>query len=568
MGQQLGVGSMSAVFRRKVKKAVPANATRVTKAGCQFARYKAGKRIMTSPIVVDDDGQEYVLEEVGCYILQYRDHANRPRKVSSGCKDEEAARSKLQEILQVQTKIARKLITPNEIDVAAQQEKAITLHIEKFLQSLRAAERSDSHVADFKQKLERICSDCGFKQLADLDREAVETWLVDRSKERMAARTRNSYLTAIRAFLNWSVKTKRTMQNRLTDIERANEKADRRRIRRAMTDDELSRLLTVANLRPLAEYGRETIKSGPSSGKRANWTYAPLTLQSLNQCCDRARKRLSDNPAFLQELQDKGRERMLVYRTLVLTGLRCGELRSITRGQVHLDDDRPHIELMARDEKNREGSIIPLRVDQVGELREWMQSSAALSLPTDSRDLARSLFNVPKGLVRILDRDLAAAGIAKRDDRGRTLDVHALRHTFGTMLSRAGVSPRTAQAAMRHSRIDMTMNVYTDPSLLDVMGAIESLPNVDIQREPTTTGQVLSATGTDGRKKPLPKTLQGRGVGSHLLATNGNIVSVSTKSENRLENEKTLEIIEKTRVFDSEVDGGRTRNLRIDSPVL
>ena len=34
------------------------------------------------------------------------------------------------------------------------------------------------------------------------------------------------------------------------------------------------------------------------------------------------------------------------------------------------------------------------------------------------------------------------------------------------------------------------------------------------------------------------------------------------------ENEKTLEIIEKTRVFDSEVDGGRTRNLRIDSPVL
>jgi len=60
---------MSAVFRRKVKKAVPANATRVTKAGCQFARYKIGKRIMTSPIVVDDDGQEYVLEEIGCYVL-------------------------------------------------------------------------------------------------------------------------------------------------------------------------------------------------------------------------------------------------------------------------------------------------------------------------------------------------------------------------------------------------------------------------------------------------------------------------------------------------------------------
>jgi len=34
------------------------------------------------------------------------------------------------------------------------------------------------------------------------------------------------------------------------------------------------------------------------------------------------------------------------------------------------------------------------------------------------------------------------------------------------------------------------------------------------------------------------------------------------------ENEKTLEFIEKTRALFSEVDGGRTRNLRIDSPVL
>ena len=29
---------------------------------------------------------------------------------------------------------------------------------------------------------------------------------------------------------------------------------------------------------------------------------------------------------------------------------------------------------------------------------------------------------------------------------------------------------------MRHSTIDLTMNVYTDPKLLDVAGAVESLP--------------------------------------------------------------------------------------------
>ncbi len=79
-------------------------------------------------------------------------------------------------------------------------------------------------------------------------------------------------------------------------------------------------------------------------------------------------------------------------------------------------------------------------------------------------------------MIKSFNLDLAAAGIDKVDERGRTVDIHALRHTFGTHLSRAGVPPRTAQAAMRHSSIDLTMNVYTDPTLLDVAGAVEALP--------------------------------------------------------------------------------------------
>ena len=88
--------------------------------------------------------------------------------------------------------------------------------------------------------------------------------------------------------------------------------------------------------------------------------------------------------------------------------------------------------------------------------------------------------------MRILDRDLLAAGIDKADERGRTIDVHALRHSFGTLLSKGGVAPRTAQAAMRHSSIDMTMNVYTDPKLLDVHGALDSLPSLELNSSPAT----------------------------------------------------------------------------------
>src|SRR5262249_11416062 len=159
----------------------------------------------------------------------------------------------------------------------------------------------------------------------------------------------------------------------------------------------------------------------------------------------------------------------------------------------------PCVSLGAADEKNGEGSSIPLRDDLAEDLRNWLaeklrrlQEEARLGagpfpmrLPPET-----PLFDVPAKLCKILSRDLVAAGIArrvevngksqidKRDDRGRTVDVHALRHTFGTFMSRGGITPRTAQAAMRHSKIELTMNVYTDPRLLDVRGALNVLPSL------------------------------------------------------------------------------------------
>ena len=97
------------------------------------------------------------------------------------------------------------------------------------------------------------------------------------------------------------------------------------------------------------------------------------------------------------------------------------------------------------------------------------------------------LFLVPSGLARILDRDLAVAGIPKRDERNRVVDVHALRVTFGTHLCAAGVPLRTAQAAMRHSKPELTANIYTDPKLLDVAGALDALPALTLPTGGATT---------------------------------------------------------------------------------
>src|SRR5262249_467038 len=46
---------------------------------------------------------------------------------------------------------------------------------------------------------------------------------------------------------------------------------------------------------------------------------------------------------------------------------------------------------------------------------------------------------------------------------------------------------------MRHSTLDLMMNVYTDPRLLDVHGALDSLPELTLS---DGRGQAEQATGT------------------------------------------------------------------------
>ena len=303
----------------------------------------------------------------------------------------------------------------------------------------------------------------------------MEKWMNRSEDDGMGARTRNTYRAAIIAFCNWCVETDRMAANPLSRLCAADEHADRRRTRRALTEQELNRFFTAAQLRPLAEYGRKSspLPVGEKKG-RSTWHKAPFVFENLSELAEKGKEVLKDKPQLIQNLEWLGYERSLIYKVLALTGLRKGELASITIGQVWLDGKQPYLDLKAKDEKAGRGAQIPLRKDLADEVKAFLIKKSIKNSHTAK--LNAPLFYVPKDFIKIFDRDLIAAGISKCDDRDRTLDIHALRHTFGTHLSKAGVAPRVAQAAMRHSSIDLTMNIYTDPTLLDVAGVINALP--------------------------------------------------------------------------------------------
>ncbi len=481
---------MGMLFKKGYTMPAPAGAEVVESGGRRIARWRLRNgQVRTAEVVDCADGKLRVRGQSRYYIARYRDGTGATVEVPTKCADIVAARALLSQLERRAELVRAGVMTAAEGDAADHADVPLSRHLDAYECHLRAKGGNERRIGMLRRRLERLARECRFARLNRMSAATVEEWLVSQADAGMAAATRNVYRESLVCFGNWCRRTHRLSVNPFIDLPRADAKADRRHQRRALTEAELLRLLNAARLRPLAEYGREITPKQPDAPRdprsRATWERSPLTFETLHEAVARAREALNDNPALVERLERIGRERALIYKTLALTGLRRGELASITVGQLELEAATPHAVLHAADEKNRQGSNIPLRADLVTEIRAWLDDELKLlqrqcrrrgePIPTRLPP-ATPLFRLPSGLTRIFDRDLAVANIAKRDDRGRVLDIHSLRVTFGTHLCAAGVPLRTAQAAMRHSKPELTANIYTDPKLLDVAGAIESLP--------------------------------------------------------------------------------------------
>lgn len=542
-------------------------------------RDRTGKK-RTAVVVVAADGSQRVRVESETYYAKFRDGNNLVQEVPTGCRDLQAAKATLADLLLTAERVKAKVLTPADCRMIEQADVPLEQHLQTYFDGLSVAGVTKRHIADLKRLSNCLITECGFRLLRDIDPEAVERWLLLRTREDMGARTRNTYLQSLDGFCNWCVESGRLRDNPLDRIKKADEAADRRRERRALSESELRRLLLVARWRPLAEFGRLS-KPGEAPGKatktkkptetkkRSNWHLEPLTFDDLPAALDRARERLKNNPGFVAELERRGWERSLVYKVAVLTGLRRGELQALTAGHLYLDGPTPFVRMQPAETKNKKAVDIPLRADLVDDLRAWLKSKRnqqgepvlKLSEPADL-SATTPLFAVPQQLVKALDRDLSAAGIPKTDDRGRTVDVHALRHSFGTLLSTSGVAPRTAQQVMRHSRIDLTMQVYTDPRLLDVAGAIDALPALSLSERPERGFQ--RATGTDDRSRTVAPTVAPAG---DFCVQNRTIADKMGEPVDSVGTQKNPANLAISQGLFSEVDGARTRNLRRDRPV-
>jgi integrase len=185
-----------------------------------------------------------------------------------------------------------------------------------------------------------------------------------------------------------------------------------------------------------------------------------------------------------------GRDRAMLYRFAVGTGLRASEIASLKTDSLLLGQEPPVVIVEAAYSKRRQREEQPIPTWLAERLRVWLAKRPGQPLlSVDPQVLWPGSWR--RHAAEMLREDLEVAEIDYRDDAGRVFDFHALRHQYVSDLAAAGAHPRVAQGLARHSTIELTMKRYTHVAMHDVVGAVESLP------EPiAATGTTLRASVT------------------------------------------------------------------------
>jgi integrase len=256
----------------------------------------------------------------------------------------------------------------------------------------------------------RLLDDAKVTTVARLDTDAVAAALAS-LRTRRSARTANHALVALKGFFHWLDDTGRVKEfpKALRALKPTSEEADRRRRRRALTRDEVDRLLAATEAAP------DRHVYGHTKSKHSR---IPIT----------------------------GPARALLYRLALGTGFRAAELRSLTPDSFRLDSAEPTVTVQAAYAKSGKTAVQPITPDLAERVRAWLAAGNPLPI-------------VPDRTAEMFRADLGAAGIPVETAEG-VADFHAIRHTYVSGVVRSGASVKVAQELARHSTPTLTIGRY------------------------------------------------------------------------------------------------------------
>ena len=334
-------------------------------------------------------------------------------------------------------------------------------HVDDFEQYLIGKGNTAKRVQRVISSINDAATACEWSVISQLDAAQLQAHVTTMKASGLGHAAINGRLQAVKSFARWLVQNHRTKMDLLAPLKLLRKAEDSRRERRALDADELALLFEAA------EQAGEFV----TISKR---------YRKLNRKTGKKELKIGIRNLHIPH-------RGMLYRIAAGTGFRLSEIKSLTPRSFDLDSPTPCIAVEAAYSKRRRRDVQPIRMDLAEILKPWL----AMQTPDET-----IWGNIPGNMAPIIAVDLKAAGLDVLDEDGKVVDFHALRHSYISLLTQAGVSPKVAQSLARHSSITLTMDRYSHVRLADEAKALEALPAIETETE------LVAATGThDGTER-------------------------------------------------------------------
>jgi site-specific recombinase XerC len=407
-----------------------------------------------------------------------------------GCSDKKVTEGLARE---AESQVARiKAGDVKSLRVAEANRQPIQRHVDDFLESLRQARRKPKHINNTKACLNRMLCYAAIERLSDFTPSAFLSALAKLKDEGFAARTIEAHVIAVKSLARWLWKDGRTSDYSLLGLTKPKGGLEGRKVRRPLSESELRSLI-------------DSTKTAPS------W------------------RGLS------------GEDRSILYAVAATTGFRRAELKSLTVDSFRLDSKPPTIVCEAGYTKNGQLAEQPIPESLANVLRSWL----------GTKPPGRPVFDqITNWTAMMLRFDLARCGIPFKDESGREVVFHSLRHSYITALVKTGTSVKMLQTLARHHDPKLTLNIYSHLTLFDTSQAVEALPDLC---GPSDQCEALAMTGTDRI--------------AHLLPTEGDATCrISSDSGGRAICRKSFGDMEGSAVRAKNVDKRQQQDSRKNDP--
>jgi len=163
---------------------------------------------------------------------------------SLGTKDKTVAQERLNKLHRQMELEAEGIVTPQKMKAAA--ERPLADLIREYLGTLEAGQR---YIDQTGSRLKRLCAECGWKRIKDIDSLSFQQWKAEQSG--YTPKTKNHFLSSIHSFCAWLVDHGLAAENPMSKIKPVKVRGKHAFQYRALSMDELNALIALPGHRSI-----------------------------------------------------------------------------------------------------------------------------------------------------------------------------------------------------------------------------------------------------------------------------------------------------------------------------